>query len=664
MRTLRVALVAVMLTAVVFAGCTPRGVFVRQYEPAPAYVPAPPPGAVYAPAPAYVPAPPPPAPVAAPLPQTQADVEVQTRGPVHEAFAEPVVYAAQTTIVVPRAPPPPIQELPPADRPADPRIVWVPGYWSWDDDRADFLWVSGCWRFPPPGCSWVPGYWTQVAGGFQWVEGLWLAAPANEIVYLPSPPASIEAGPVGMPASDNFIWVPGYWAWNGLQFVWMAGHWAVAQPDWVWMPAHYIVTPRGCIFVAGYWDYMIARRGILFAPCYFWRGVYLRAGFYYSPDVVIDLDIILSNLFARPRYGHYYFGDYYDARYAALGIHPWFEFHQQHRWYDPIAVHEAWRRQHDDPMWERREHERFDHLQAETAARPAHTFAAQQAQIARLPRPARQAAEIAQPLSQVVDRPPSQMQFEKINDQQRRQLEQQAQEVHKYKETRAKWEAPPAAAKPGAKPSAAVASPTPVAPAFALPTAAKQPQATAAPPARTAMPQAEVRQPPGAFVPPTAVRRPETTVAQPAATPPVIAPRTAAPAVTAPPPLVAAPKEVRPPLAPPTEIRRLAPPPKEVRAPAAPAAPVGPVAPPTTGRRPEEIRQPLAPEKVSIPKSPITGKPPEARQPLPPRPQPPQAEPPKVQQPEPRRESPRAVAPAQPRVEQPEAKKDKEDGRK
>jgi hypothetical protein len=600
MRTLRVCVLAVVLAAVVFAGCKPRGVVVRQYGPAPVYVPAP--------APAYVLAPPPPAPVAAPAAAAQADIEVETRGPVHEAFAEPVVYAAQTPVVVPRAPPPPVPELPPADRPADPRIVWVPGYWAWDDDRADFLWVSGCWRLPPPGYGWVPGYWTQVVGGFQWVEGFWLAAPANEVVYLPPPPASMEGGPPGLAPADNLIWTPGYWAWNGFQYVWMGGQWAVAQADWVWMPAHYIVTPRGCIFVSGYWDYVLVRRGILFAPCYFGRGVYLRAGFYYSPSVAIDLDVLLINLFARPRYGHYYFGDYYDARYAALGIHPWFEFHQQHRWYDPIAAHEAWRRRHDDPMWERREEERFAHLRDDKAARPAHTFAAQQAEVARLPKAERHNAEIAQPLSQVVDHPPAQMRFEKIGDPERRALERQAQEVHKYKEARARWETPPAAtlaARPAAQRAGAVAP--------------------AAPPAAIA---------------PT-VRRPETAAAR---TP------------------VAPPPAVRQPAAPPGEIKGVEPP-RAVLAPPAAKAPVRPVAPPPTFRRPEEIRQPLAPERVNIPRPPITGRPPEAREPLPPpRPEPPRAEPQRVEPP--RAEPPRAVAPAPARVEQPEPARGREDGRR
>src|SRR5579864_6730428 len=88
--------------------------------------------------------------------------EVLTRGPVHEAFAEPVTMQNQAGVVAPTQPPPNIEETPPADRPAGDQFVWVPGYWSWDRERNNYIWVSACWRSAPPNMSWVPGYWSQV----------------------------------------------------------------------------------------------------------------------------------------------------------------------------------------------------------------------------------------------------------------------------------------------------------------------------------------------------------------------------------------------------------------------------------------------------------------------------------------------------------------------
>ena len=99
-----------------------------------------------------------------PIP-TEEQPEVLTQGPVNEAFAQPVNLEDQTGLVAPTAPPADIEEVPPAERPAGEQFAWVPGYWGWDSDRNEYIWVSGCWRAVPPEMSWVPGYWTQVPGG-------------------------------------------------------------------------------------------------------------------------------------------------------------------------------------------------------------------------------------------------------------------------------------------------------------------------------------------------------------------------------------------------------------------------------------------------------------------------------------------------------------------
>ena len=91
----------------------------------------------------------------------QDGVEVLTRGPVHEAFAETITFDPEPGIVAPKAPPAAIEEVPPQQRPEGTNVTWIPGYWGWDDERNDFLWVSGIWRALPPGRQWVPGYWGQ-----------------------------------------------------------------------------------------------------------------------------------------------------------------------------------------------------------------------------------------------------------------------------------------------------------------------------------------------------------------------------------------------------------------------------------------------------------------------------------------------------------------------
>ena len=69
----------------------------------------------------------------------QAGVQVLTRGPVHEAFAETVTFDPEPGIVVPKLPPAAIEELPPDQKPEGANVAWIPGYWAWDDERNDFL---------------------------------------------------------------------------------------------------------------------------------------------------------------------------------------------------------------------------------------------------------------------------------------------------------------------------------------------------------------------------------------------------------------------------------------------------------------------------------------------------------------------------------------------
>ena len=75
------------------------------------------------------------------LPNVPRGVEVLARGPIHEAFATLTAEAVPTK-PVPRQPPAPIEEMPPEQKP-DGKVIWLGGYWAWDEDRNDFLWVSG-----------------------------------------------------------------------------------------------------------------------------------------------------------------------------------------------------------------------------------------------------------------------------------------------------------------------------------------------------------------------------------------------------------------------------------------------------------------------------------------------------------------------------------------
>src|SRR3954447_20191862 len=63
-------------------------------------------------------------------PSGQQGIEVLTRGPVHEAFAETVTFDPEPGLIAPKEPPTPIEELPPEQRPEGTNVAWIPGYWA------------------------------------------------------------------------------------------------------------------------------------------------------------------------------------------------------------------------------------------------------------------------------------------------------------------------------------------------------------------------------------------------------------------------------------------------------------------------------------------------------------------------------------------------------
>lgn len=383
-----------------------------------------------------------------PVPKGEDGMQVLTRGPVHEAFAETVTFDPEAGLVVPNRPPEAIEELPPDQRLEGANVTWIPGYWAWDDERSDFLWVSGIWRNLPPGRQWVPGYWSRSAQGSQWTSGYWADASVSEVEYLPEPPATVEAGPNRAAPSADQTWLPGSWVWQQNRYAWRPGFWSAVQPDWVWTPAHYVYTPRGYVFVEGYWDYSVARRGVLFAPVYFTASTYTRPGYSYSPGTVIDLGALVDNLFFRPRYQHYYFGDYYAANYHNAGYFPSYSVNSSRYGYDPIFAHERWRHRQDD-AWEQRVVATYQNRRDHIEARPPRTWANQNVSGSGLEAAARNL--VGASLDQASRSRTGAWRFQSLDQAERQRLSQHGHEVQRFRDQRQQWETQAAVA-PGTGP--------------------------------------------------------------------------------------------------------------------------------------------------------------------------------------------------------------------
>ena len=302
------------------------------------------------------------------------ETEVLTRGPVHEAFAESVSFEPQPGILISVQPPEPIDELPPEQELEGDNVTWIAGYWAWDEDTNDFIWISGIWRNVPPDREWVPGYWNEVGNQYQWISGYWADSGTEEVAYLPEPPKTVEAGPNIAASSDDDVWIPGTWIWADTRYRWRPGYWQPYRQDWTYVPDHYQWTPRGYVYVGGYWDYVVARRGIIFAPVRFHGGHYRRPDFHYSPVTVINLNLFVNHLFVRPRYSHYYFGDYYEPSYRDRGFYASVHYASHHRGFDPIFAHRRWEHRHDRD-WERNRIGDFDYFRENRDARPPRTWA-------------------------------------------------------------------------------------------------------------------------------------------------------------------------------------------------------------------------------------------------------------------------------------------------
>jgi hypothetical protein len=261
----------------------------------------------------------------------QPGVMVEPRGPIHEAFAQPLNRKPEPMPVVPKKPPPPVPEEPTEQKPAGVNVQWIPGYWAWDLETKDFIWVSGFWRDPPPNRHWVAGRWTEALGGWQYVPGFWAGNGAGNMPPLPQPPQSIDNGPSVPAPSDESFYVPGQWVYRGASYVWRPGFWFSSYAGWVWMPGSYRWQPDGYVYVDGYWDYPLESRGLLYAPVTFAYPYWTTPGWSYRPWFAVNLGGLYGSLYVNPFWGGYYYGNYFGRPgfypYRAWGNRYWDTLH-------------------------------------------------------------------------------------------------------------------------------------------------------------------------------------------------------------------------------------------------------------------------------------------------------------------------------------------------
>ncbi len=76
------------------------------------------------------------------------------------------------------------------------------------------------------------------------------------LVVPQEPPAQIqEVPPEERPQGDQFVWVPGYWAWDTSRqgYIWVSACWRAAPPKTYWVPGYWARVPEGWEWIPGFW---------------------------------------------------------------------------------------------------------------------------------------------------------------------------------------------------------------------------------------------------------------------------------------------------------------------------------------------------------------------------------------------------------------------------
>lgn len=77
-----------------------------------------------------------------------------------------------------------------------------------------------------------------------------LAASVDISIGTPPPAVLVEPVP---PPRKGYVWIPGYWRWNGVSHVWVKGHWAGARHGYHYVPEAWVNVNGRWVFHPGYW---------------------------------------------------------------------------------------------------------------------------------------------------------------------------------------------------------------------------------------------------------------------------------------------------------------------------------------------------------------------------------------------------------------------------
>ena len=76
--------------------------------------------------------------------------------------------------------------------------------------------------------------------------------PGYVIVREAPPTVIVERRP--SPPSGEYVWIDGYWHWNGRQYVWLGGQWVRPPHEhYIWIAPRYERHEQGYRYMPGQW---------------------------------------------------------------------------------------------------------------------------------------------------------------------------------------------------------------------------------------------------------------------------------------------------------------------------------------------------------------------------------------------------------------------------
>ena len=95
-----------------------------------------------------------------------------------------------------------------------------------------------------------------IMAGFSILLSGCVVAPApyyvGEPVPMAPPPPRTEV--IGVAPAVGYIWIGGYWDWDGRHYDWKQGHWTAPRPGYHWAPRHWEHEGHSWRPYGGHWE--------------------------------------------------------------------------------------------------------------------------------------------------------------------------------------------------------------------------------------------------------------------------------------------------------------------------------------------------------------------------------------------------------------------------